>query len=356
MNKVLGLLFITLTFSCSENTRDEQFTVLHLSPTEGKMIDCERQFEPMEIIPLKEKENFHIRAIKKIELFNGEYYVLCNNSKNVIAVFNHAGDKIREIGRWGKGHGEHGQILDFCIDRENLRVIILESSSHVTVYSLTGGYISDKIISKSALWNIESIDGNVLCTTNHQTYTEGNEAFLFYIYDADFNLLTKHTKVLPEYMGMFSLITMPLKTFNNQFVYSDFYSHNMYILDKTGKIIRTYRYGKKNLMPAEYFRDMTIFQKHQMKYDFVLDNAVLNDTIISIYKENNQVRIALNRSNGELLKDCPISVPVPKIYAMDGNTLLSVGSIEDLYEMEHKDIEDNLDYSFFIIRFKINSL
>lgn len=357
MKQVLfTIVLFTTTLSCSEVVVNPQYTVLSLSGTKEIKVDCKDYFEPIEIIPLKETSDFYIKAIKKIESFNDELFVLCNNSKNVLAVFNHSGEKIREIGQYGNGHGEYGQIYDFCVDKKNQRVLILCANSHVIVYDLSGKYLSEKRISDSPFGNIACINGNVLCTTNHQTFTEGDNTYLFYLFDEKFDIITKHTNVLPDYMGMFSLQTAPLKVINDFFIYSDFYTHRIYVLDSLGEMVQTYHYGDRELMPSKLFRDYHLFTENQFKYGFILDNIFLDDKIISIYKTNSQVRISINNKKGTKMQDFPIKGVIPKLYSIDGKYILSVATIEELEESGIVDYENKTESFFFVIKYDINHL
>ena len=348
----LMLVLVGISLSCSETVVNQQSVLLPLTESVTEKASCEDFFAPVEIIPLNETSNFRIGAVKKIEYFNKEYYVLCNNSKYDLVVFDDSGNIVREIGHWGNGHGEHGQIRDFCIDRKNQRVIALCENSLIITYSLSGEYISKKELSKSVFWNIESLDGYVLCTTNHKTFTDGEDAFLFYIFDENFNLVDKHTNVLPDYMAMFSLLTSPLKKQNNHYVYSDFYMHRIYILDSKGDILQTYTYDKGGMMPSEFFKEYGLFTENQFKYDFILDNIVLNDTILSIYKSKEQVRMSMNRIDGKVLRDFPLKGLIPKLYAVDGHDFLSVCTIEDLERMGLNGYGENPKQFLYIVRYK----
>lgn len=355
MKKIIyALLFIAAIQSCKEPVGNQQSILLPLVEKQGKDVDSKEYFIPQNITPLKETTDFHIREIKKIESFNNENYVLCINNQDVLAVFNNSGEKVREIGRWGNGHGEHGQITDFCIDKKNKRVIMLCANSLVMVYSVSGEFVSEKILSKSVFGNIASLDGNVLCTTNHQTFTEGDDAFLFYVFDENFNLLKKHTQVLPDYMSMFSLLTSPLKIVNDRFVYSDFYTHRIYFLDSVGNLLFTYDYENKNLMPSKMFREYDLFSENQQKYGFILDNIVINDTILSIYKTIDQVRLALHHGDGEIIEDFHIVGSFPKLFSTDGNKIISVTTIEGLEKMKTVNYEKDPDIFFYIVKYEIN--
>lgn len=231
---------------------------------------------------------------------------------------------------------------------------MLCENSRIIVYSLSGNYISEKRISQSSFGNIESLNGFILCTTNHQTFTEGQNAFLFYVFDEKLNLVTKHTHVLPDYMSMFSLLTSPLKVIDNNYVYSDFYTHRIYLLDSVGEIVQTYSYEEKKLMPSELFKEYNLFTKNQFKYDFILDNVVMKDTILTIYKDGDQIRLNLNnRRNGEI-KDFPIKGVIPKLYGIDGKNILSVNTVGELKKMGIDNHGKIPEAYFFLTKYKID--
>lgn len=348
------IIFVATLFSCSETVVNGQYTMLPLSNTNHTKIDCKNCFSPVEVTPLTETTNIHYRAIKKVESFNNNNYILCNNSKNILVVVNHEGKVVREIGRWGNGHGEHGQINDFCIDRKNKRVLMLCANSRILLYSLSGKFLSEKNLSPSVFGNIACIDGNILCTTNHQTFTDGEQAYLFYVFDGKFNLLNKHTNVLPDYMGMFSLLTSPLKVLNDTFIYSDFYTHRIYVLDKKGEVQQTYTYNENHLMPSKLFKDYNLFTENQFKYDFILDNIVMNDTILTIYKHNRQIRLCLNRRTGEEIMDFPIMGTIPKLYITDGKSILSVNTIEELEKSGVVDSSKTTNAYLYLVKYNLN--
>lgn len=87
------LVFITTLLSCSETVINSQYTVLPLTEKDNVKVDSKNCFTLTSIIPLKETTGFHIRAIKKLVKENNEYYILCNNSKDILVVFNKTGIK-----------------------------------------------------------------------------------------------------------------------------------------------------------------------------------------------------------------------------------------------------------------------
>lgn len=352
-NIIVVLTFMCMMLSCSETVISHSSISLPLTEAAGEFAfkDC---FAPVEFIPLQEAPDFHIGTVIKVEYFNDEYYVCCeNSSKYQLVVFDKQGKKVREIGCFGNGHGEHGRIRDFCVDKINHRVILLCDNSVVMVYSLSGEFSLQKRLSRSVFENIASLDGYILCTTNHHTYREGDDAFLFYIFDEKFSLLAKHTPVLPDYMGMPSLQTAKLKTQDNHYVYSDFYQHKIYVMDAQGEILQIYNYDKPKLMSSELFKDYDLFTENQFKYDFIFDNVMIKDTIVSIYKSGQQVRVSINTLDGSVRKDGLLKSYKPKLNAVCGDNILSVCTIEDLERMGLNEYSDKSSPFFYIVKYKL---
>lgn len=290
-------------------------------------------FDVVECLPLAESSESHIDGIKRLEYFDGEYYVLCSSDNTGLVVFDGAGRFVRKIGRCGKGRGEYQGTLDFAIDRKGGRILLLCHNSQLIVYGLDGSYMGEKTLGKSILWNIACIGDRFLCTTNHQTYTEGEDACLFYLFDKDLSLVARHTEVLPEYMGMVSLVPSRLKVYDDSYIYSDFYTHRLFVLDKDGNVRQCYEYDKDGLMPSDRFVNYRTFTENQFKYDFIFDNVLVAGYFVTIYKKDSQARIAVNDDSGQVVTDKALYGVLPTFHASDGDDVLSVVTMETAREI-----------------------
>ncbi|MGW8121562.1 6-bladed beta-propeller [Roseivirga echinicomitans] len=60
---------------------------------------------------------------------------------NKLVIFSSDGSYIGNIGRQGGGPGEYDKIRDFCIDRENSRIIILDNHYNLLFFDSEGNYL-----------------------------------------------------------------------------------------------------------------------------------------------------------------------------------------------------------------------
>lgn len=320
--------------SCSETVLSGDALRISLDISDTVRSHFEDYFTITESIGLQENDSIHVTQIKKIIEYNEEYYVMDYSGNVNFLVFDKKGNFLRRIGAPGKAHHEYSHPRDFAIDRKNRKFLVLCEGSLLKAYTLFGEFIDDKVLSESVLENIASVDGTILCTTNHHTYREGDDACLFYLFDSDYNLLRKHTQVLPEYMGMILIANPCLKECSNCYSYLDFYTHKLYVLDRKGTIENTYAFGKSNLMPYKYFRDYSAFTEVQFNYDFITDNIMTDESIVSVFKNRKQLCLNISDYSGKVLLNKPIRGFIPKFYSCDGSCIITATTREYFEERD----------------------
>ncbi len=346
MKKFLILLHLILFPACvqqkhTEDDKTKEITV-YLSVTDDGYALSQDLYEIKEIVPLESKPECMITGIKRILPFQGNYYILDGKNQKCVLVFDSEGHYLHKIGHYGHGHGEYATIEDFCIDEEGERVIILSANSTVYVYQLDGKFLFTKALDKSLLWSIAANSEGFLLSSNHQTYTTGENAFLFYLFDKDFNLKKKTGAVLPEQMNSLSLISANLCTLQDKFVYHDTYIHKTSLLSSSADPETCYNFQFANPMPQKSFTDTNTFMAEQMDYDYLLDNVMLNDRFITFYVQNGNCCISVaDKSGNSLLNKLYLGL-IPKAYYSDGeNVLTSFSAYEILQIKEYGFIKQN---------------
>ncbi len=98
-------------------------------------------YEIDSIVALETIETSLIGDIDKLEIYDGRIFVLDKYAANKLAIFSSHGSYIGNIGRQGGGPGEYDQIRDFCIDRENSRIIILDNHYNLLFFDSEGNYL-----------------------------------------------------------------------------------------------------------------------------------------------------------------------------------------------------------------------
>ena len=333
---VLGFISCTGNGNQSSMTGEPEIRKIDLSTTNDEYALYENIYETKEVIPLESKPECMIKSIRRILPFQGNYYVFVLDGKNqeCVLVFDSEGHYLHKIGTYGHGHGEYATIKDFCIDEEGKRVIILSANSTVYVYQLDGKFLFTKVLDKSLLWSIAANSEGFLLSSNHQTYTTGENAFLFYQFDKDFNLKKKTGAVLPEQMYAPWLITVKLCTLQDKYVYHDAFTFKTSLLSSSADPETCYDFQFANPMPQKSFTDGNTFMAEQMNYDYLLDNVMLNDRIITFYVQNGKCRVSIADKSGNNLLNKLYGGMIPNAYYSDGEYVLTAFSAHNILQMK----------------------
>lgn len=145
MKKIL-LLFIVLIFSCSEkkNSRTDLPTGVKIKIDEAikdKLVlnsfIKDVSFVQLQNIDLQD----YIAEIHSVFNVDNKYFVFDKKKSNIF-VFSASGMLLNKIGIRGNGPGEYNKISDFCIDKSNRKVFVIdENSMAVLTYDFEGLFI-----------------------------------------------------------------------------------------------------------------------------------------------------------------------------------------------------------------------
>ena len=292
MKNILNIFICLCICGCTKYNHKSTNESLSIKSSE-KTVGIKELFYDFKLLYLKTDEESAFQNINKI-VYHNIYYILVKSGRRQVLVFDKDGNYLHSIGRTGKGKGEYTNIEDFTIDEKNNKIIILAFPSTAFVYDMQGEFLlSKKLDNNTLLWNIISNDNGYICTTNHMTYTEGEHAYLMYFFDKDFNLLAKRQNVLPKQMPIPSTVTKPImKLCDNNYVYMDIFSSNVYNIDLTDSIsITTKHIGLNNPVPLEVFEDVNTFMSNQTLYDYIISAITVNNKLLVFYKDENDVRV-----------------------------------------------------------------
>lgn len=335
-------------YSCKEAVSvpmDNETQVVQTS----EVYKIEDLFCDFELLPLNTGTEGLFRNVNKLVFHDGHYYILDKSGKRQVLVFDRNGNYERSIGRVGRGQGEYTNIEDFTIDEDGGRVVILAYPSLVYVYDMEGRFLEQKKIEEhSMLWNIASHEHGFVCATNHQTYTEGEHAFLLYFFDKNFNFVSKRVSVLPEQMQMPPFVASPLmKKEGGGLVYFDTYTANRYDIDVSDSIsIKSHKYLLDNFMPYEFFANAQEFVSKQTMYNYFLWAICIRDRLLAFYVDGQDIWGFVS----ELEKDAPETEAfkfdgwLPDLMCYADGTIYSVINARRLEENKSlfKEIPDSL--------------
>lgn len=333
-NYLLILGFILPIIACAP-TKDLEIKEVDVVLSKGseEIVLLEDVFNIEDMIQLETSPECMISYIKRLEYYNDCYYILDNNIQQTVLVFDAQGHFMHKIGRLGHGKGEYITIVDFAIDREEKRIIMLSRNSLVLVYKLDGTFLFKKELDKSLFWNLTSNAHNLIFSTNNLTYTSGENAYLFYEFDKGLRLRRKFYPVLSEQMYAISAIPSKLYTLNNEFIYTDMYSHKSFLINQLGEIETCYNFQFKNPMPQRNFQNNDIFMAEQLKFDYLLDNMLLSKNIITFFYQDGKSRIAIADKSGNVLLNKVYGGIIPKFYFSDGDKIITAINAFDLKRM-----------------------
>lgn len=311
-------------------------------------------FEISKCLPLEVSNECNISFARRIECFEDNYYVFSSNGNVGIFVFNKDGKFTRKIGEKGNGPGEYTNIIDFSLDRKNRRLLLLcNRPSFVKIYSLDGVFLEDKILNNTSLSDIASINGTILCPTNHQGFTKNESDSLFYIFDENFKLIKKHTFISDNSIGTTSFIPSNTKAYGDKFIFSDFHEHRTFVLNNNGDIEKCFKYEDDNLISLDNQKSIKLFMDNQLKSSFILSSSILNEKCVTFYKSGKNINISINKSDGERIVNNAIK-SFPYFLGYDGELAISAVTQEELKLLNVKNKYENADTpGFYLIKYKL---
>lgn len=322
------LLLVFCLYACKEENKDEK--VINLGTITQSEIDNTDVFNIVECIPLDNQEQCLLADVNKVLYFDNEYYVLDNKVRKSVFVFDEKGIFQRKIGVLGHGHGEYPNISDFTIDEEKRNLVILSGPSRIYVYDLEGNFLVSKDLGKSYIWNIISTKDGFIGSTNYLTYTEGDEAFLFFGFDKNFKEDGKWVSVLDKQMYSPTCVSSVLQSQNGKIYYWDSYTNSIFIMNNIVKGIEN-KIGIRfdNPMPQEYFSTPTDFMENQFRYDFMMEAIVCADKFLIAYVHEARQHIAIINKDGQVEMNGSYTDVFPRLFNGKEGELLYPISAED---------------------------
>ena len=226
-------------------------THLELSHSTKDILFLSEWMMPLDLVMLETKDESLLGTIDKLIEFNERIYVLDKMRKSVL-VFDSVGNYLHRIGNVGDGPGEYSALSDFSLNESTGDVYLLTNSSEVYIYDSGGNYLTKKKISNSLLWNICCYNLNFICSSNHLTYTSGDDAFLFYHFDESFKLLNKEVPVYSEQIYSPLFVSSPFMVWKGNVYYFDNYFNTIYSF-KNRNALPIYKIDFAYPMPIDFF-------------------------------------------------------------------------------------------------------
>jgi hypothetical protein len=269
-----------LIHSCK--TKEEQNSVIVLSGV-SEQITIAEVFDEFEYISLETSEESVFGDINRLIVYEDKFFILDNSKMKKVYVFHKDGTFSHTIGQVGGGPEEYANIEDFTIDEEQRQAVILAYPSTVHVYDMDGKFIHKKKLTPSLLWNIHSYTDGFVCSTNHQTWTTGEDALLIYDFDKEFNLKNKLLDVLPVQAAMPPFISNTLQKNGSEILYFDNFTSTAYFNITNGAVPNSVHFVFDKEIPPEVYADPQKFFSNQNDYCFFLEAFFVNNVLWSAF-------------------------------------------------------------------------
>jgi hypothetical protein len=280
--KITYAVLILLLFNSCKVKTNEQIPSVSLTDISGnvKIADV---FDEFEYIALETSEESIFGTVNKLIIHDNKFFILDKFKMNKIFVFHDDGTFSHTVGSEGGGPGEYRNVEDFIIDKEKNRVIILCYPSLAYIYDMNGKFIETKKISSSVMfWSICNYSNGYICSTNHQTATEGENARLAFIFDKDFNLKYKLFDVLPVQVS-FPTFVSPLYSDDDEIIYFDGFTSSIHFININNPAdTRSIKFILENEATAELYENKDgKFVKYQQDYCFFINGFYADNTVWS---------------------------------------------------------------------------
>lgn len=118
--------------------------------------------ENVKCIPLETTDKCIIDRVIKVKTLDGQIYI---SDKDHIFQFNSDGGFVKQIGKKGRGPGEHQLIYDFCLDRLNGTISLL-TPKEIIQYDKNGNFIKSVSV-EGFLHTIEAIGNSIYVTKEY---------------------------------------------------------------------------------------------------------------------------------------------------------------------------------------------
>lgn len=354
---LLVSLFVLISCGTQKNDAVEDDGIqISLKEHSTGIIHIPDWMEPIEVVALETIDESLLTYVDKIIEYKNRYYVLDKMQKSVF-VFDGEGRYLQQIGKAGNGPGEYTRLHDFSIDKETGYLYFMTGPTELFVYAEDGSFLQKKEISRSMLWNVCCHKGEIFCSSNHLTYTEGDDAFLLYRFDTSLQEKERSIRVHSAQIYSPLLISSPFIEHEDNLYYADNFFHKIHLF-KEGKFSTAFKLGLDNPMPLEYFQDTNRFLENQMSFDYVMDVTFSDNYLLIGYIDSGDYHVAIyDIQINRMIANGMAKGMLPKMFSNNG-MLLSPFSVENYqiiddilgnYMDDSLAIEDN----YLILKWKV---
>ncbi len=283
-------------------------------------------------VELDKAEPAMITKAKKVVKSGGEYYILDNIGKKRVIVFGKDGKYSRSIGNTGGGPGEYPDIVDFCVNEENGNIGILSTASEFYLYNREGAFIESRKMTESLLWECACVGNHYVFTTDHSTFTEGENAKLIYVYDGSLQEVGRYVSVLPVQMPQLDIFNGQLVSTGKEGYYMDVFTNTLYgIGAPTFGADTICNISLPNPMPTEIYAGGMTFFENQINYDWIMGFVPTATNYILNYIKGGEMKIAIFNHDMKVVKNGNFLGLFPRSFPTSTDTIVSTVTLDEYF-------------------------
>jgi len=177
----------------------------------------------IELIPLETNDSCLLGSIRRIRKLEDYFYVLDFASSRKLLKFSNDGSFKNIIGKKGVGPGEYEAPIDFCIERINKKIVLLDKGYFIKRYTTEGKYIDQHKLKEFSAIAVEK-------TMNGFAFIGGGRSDNLVIADSNFNKLTSSFPYRNKTLDR--LIHSPIQRVNDSLtIYRRFFDKIIYKIE-----------------------------------------------------------------------------------------------------------------------------
>lgn len=296
VNGSIFLTIIVILMSCSS---DQNYNwdgvidtkVICLNPC-SDLVHLSDDFSDFELVPLDNNRNCMLKDRAKLSVTDSAYYILNDDWKSNIFLFDKNGNYKCCIGRKGHGRGEYDNANDFYVSKDGITSVL--TFDKIIFYNKSGKFDKALELNENNGCDYISYVGASPILASHYR----NKDHLLNIIDTENNIVEKFIPIDTTQHIRFSPVIgiRPLQVVNNTICYLDYLSSSFYIIDRerTDTIKRIIL--KSDKMLTEKLAKETV--EFDSEYDEIESFVFTGDEIIgllTIDKKPYNFRIDINK-------------------------------------------------------------
>ncbi len=366
---IFSYTILLLFSSCTKKieTTSNLVNVKTLTAKENIVYSIEKNFSLKKYIMLQDDRNNLLSTIDKVKIKGGKIYIMDKSGPHQVFIFDMNGNFIREIGKRGKGPGEHTMLCDFDVDDNGKIYLYSRQQKKIFIYDSDNSFIKEHKLSFFAdgfnlLKNGKYIfsvlkENNIKRKDIHKKHPK------VLITDSLFNIektYFSYNNNCLDNKGNTNLFS----EFSDGLLYNKPVNDTIFLFDWEGNLKQGYyiNFGEKTL-PNNFKNDYTLYSQEKDKSFWYMYQTPLifsSNIIGNIYMGRNKGLFLYDISNNEFqveeysVKDFNHTKAIIPLYTLNDSTIISymdyeIYSATSEKELLSEDMKKHLENGGYVI-------